>query len=273
MTLAACAWDEHQHSRRQRDTAAPARSCGSRSRCRGVHGTCRSSRTVASSCEAAGALKTTSCLLRSAPRAVSKRRGMDRVERHALGSRGRSAGATVSERDVRLLLPRDGGHDEPDLDALAAGAKRPRRRHDRFRRHAAAPCRSRWEASIGHDDRSSASATSISGVTPTSLPSGRPPRAHDRFHDLGAVRADDSYGDTAVVLIRPDLRFGARSDSPNRERPAAAVRTIAHRSSCVCLGHRRERATIACPCRRARERPARRAGGEVPRAATGPSPS
>jgi hypothetical protein len=32
-------------------------------------------------------------------------------------------------------------------------------------------------------------------VTPTSPPSGRLPRAHDRFHDLSAVRADDSYGE------------------------------------------------------------------------------
>jgi hypothetical protein len=48
-------------------------------------------------------------------------------------------------------------------------ANRPRWRRDRYRREAAAPGQSRWEASDWSRETCSASATSISSVTPTSL--------------------------------------------------------------------------------------------------------
>ncbi len=35
------------------------------------------------------------------------------------------------------------------------------------------------------------------------------------FHDLGALRPDDSYGDRALVRIEPDRRRGARSVRPD----------------------------------------------------------
>jgi Family of unknown function (DUF5677) len=75
--------------------------------------------------------------------------------------------------------------------------------------------------------------------------------------------ASEPPGVRAVVAITTAVQR-----PPGSRRPP----TIADRASLDCLDRRRERASIACPCRRANERPARPGGGEVPRAATGRSP-
>jgi hypothetical protein len=65
---------------------------------------------------------------------------------------------------------------------------------------------------------------------------------------------------------------GARNQRDPRARTCRGSRLLIGHPG-ICLDRRRERASTACPCRRACQRPAPPGGGEVPQAATGRSPN